>query len=804
MPDFPGWNRLPGELRARKQWCVADTRLTDPSARKAPRIAIPTLPYASVTDPNTWSTFEDACKVAAQLGIAIGYVISSEDDVCCIDLDVKTEQTHPNKPETWTTQEELNRYWTMTQQCASYAERSLSGTSLHVWVFAKIGRGVRHRGVEIYSQERFMICTGDVIQELPLRDCQELIDATIAQVEIMQRAGAPATLVEIEEEDTDEEIFERACNAENGAKFIELMQGRWHQYGFPSQSEADLALMSMFTFYSASNEQCRRLFRISELGKREKATKNNRYLDYTLGLIRGRQERQQLVDLSAIQKAAALVAGIRSAAAPIPPPPQHTAPPPPPPSAAALILTAPPPPTSSSQELQWPPGLMGRIAHFVYRSAPRPVKEVAIVAAIGLIAGICGKAYNIPKSGLNVYMVLVARSAIGKESMHTGIAAILQALRSRNPAAMKFVEFSEFASGPALIKHCSTNPSFVNVCSEWGRRMKRIAEDRAGDSAMQSLRTAMTTLYQKSGSQSVVGGITYSNKDNSTISVAGVAYSMIGETTPKAYYECLTPSMMEDGFLSRFTMVEYASGERPPQNDDMVEEPDAALADMISDLAAAALTNNARGASQPVKSDPTATRIFRDFQKEADDKINSFGDDETKRQMWNRAVLKALRIAALLACCDNHTVPMITAEHTEWAIDLIRRDIRLMSGRIESGDIGISDDSRQKKVLDIIHKFLSEPLSPGYKVPPEMQAHGLIPRKYIQVRISNLAAFVNHRNGASVALDSTIRDLVDNGFLVEADKGKMIQQFNFHGKVYRVIEVPGYSGQIGKHLVIGG
>lgn len=39
----------------------------------------------------------------------------------------------------------------------------------------------------------------------------------------------------------------------------------------------------------------------------------------------------------------------------------------------------------------WPPGFAGTIAQAIYRSSYSPVREVAITAAIALLAGVCGR-----------------------------------------------------------------------------------------------------------------------------------------------------------------------------------------------------------------------------------------------------------------------------------------------------------------------------------------------------------------------------------------------------------------------------
>lgn len=792
------WNLIPAELRERPQWAIC-------GGDKAPCTVVNgKVTYASVNEPNTWMRFEDACQAAYSRGLNIGFILSENDPYTCIDLDVKDAENCPDHPELWTTQEDYDLYYRMMKTYASYTESSVSGKGLHIWVRADVGAGRKRGNVEIYSRQRFIVTTGRVVENLPIADRNEMACNMASQMDVIR--GSTIELEEVEAVDDDWYILQMAAEADNKDKFLALYEGRWHELGYPSQSEADVALMSMFTFYSPSNEQCRRLFRMSALGQREKAVKNDVYLNRTLKMIRSREAEEQAVDLSCLaasidataairQKAAKAIANIQGA--PMPSrvePALHVvgqnapvAAPTPAPVVASLAAPVSAEVVSSGKVgLSWCPGFAGRIAQYIYQTAPRPVKEVAIVSALGLLAGICGKAWHIPQSGLNMYIVLIARSAVGKEAMHSGISSLIAAASQKMPTFHSFVDFTDYASGPALMKAVAANPSFVNVSGEWGRKLKRLSDDLK-DGPLTTLRTQMTNLYQKSGPQSVVGGIGYSNKDNNIASVSGVAYSMIGETTPDTFYQSLTPSMMEDGFLSRFLIIEY-DGQRPPMNNKTLTSPDEALTDGLVKLAFQAQNLLNMRTSQPVDKTAEAAEMLSKFELECDNEINKT-DDESYRQMWNRAALKAARLSALLAVADNWITPIITKEHLDWAITVVRRDIGTMSQKLMDGDIGLSDDSRERKMLSIMVEYLRELLPVSYGIKPQMQVDGVIPRSYLSRRLSRITSYAKYPRGSNAALDATLASLIANGFIMECKPVDIVKNYSFYGKCYRILNI---------------
>ena len=828
------YDRLPEDLKWSSNWCLAG-----PDANghyKAPHALGPKGIFkASPTDSKHWQDFEttrEHAEHAAPCGI--GFVLTDKDGYTCIDLDVKNPINYPNKvdsigrPIEWTTPEQLERFHKIIDYFDSYTERSASGQGFHIWIQGTIagGLGIKRDGVEIYCQERFIVCTGDVYLDRPIEKRQDALDLLV--MEIRQQESGKRKLVELVEippVEEDDVIFQRAARAENADKFIQLCNGHWENDIYPSHSEANLALMSIFTFYSKSNEQCRRMFRATKLDLRHKTNKNNYHLDRILRIIRTRQADE--VDLEAFGEEAAksLLTALRTNTHTLPPtgtdahavaPLQQAAST----IAAGLLGTPTDTPSNGSNPhsngvldialpetlkgmsptddpdevlddklpIDWPPGFTGEIARYIFNSAPRQVKEIAIVAALGLVAGLNGKSYHIPQSGLNLYIVLVARSAIGKEAMHSGISNIVKFMLDSGTTIGNYVDFSDYASGPALSKAVSMNHCFVNVSGEWGRKLKRLACEDGRDGPMQQLRTVMTNLYQKSGPNSIVGGIGYSDKEKNVASVNGAAYSMIGETTPDTFYQSLTQQMMEDGFMSRFIVVEY-NGERPPANLNAVLFPGTDFKLKMESILQQTQRVNSNSTSVLVERNEEAKKLLDDFDKECDQQINST-TDESWRQMWNRAHLKAYRIAALLASVEHLEFPTINGEQARWALNLIRKDINMMRRRMSAGDVGDGDSSREKKMLSIIKKYLENPVAPSYGVPAKMPGQAIIPRKYLQICTQRAATFTGHRMGHNAILDATIRSLVDSGYLQEYPKAAAVEHYGFHGKCYRVITLP--------------
>ncbi|MET9959343.1 DNA primase [Streptomyces sp. NPDC006326] len=153
----------PHELKTRARWVRR-------SAEKVPLTVAGMA--ASSTDPRTWSTHKDA--TASTVGVGLGFVLSDEDDIVCIDLD------HCLNPLTGRLAP-----WAaviVRDAGATYVEVSPSGDGLHIWGRATVRQGRRIRrpdgtAVEIYGTGRYIAMTGRRYGSSPsiLADVSDLV-----------------------------------------------------------------------------------------------------------------------------------------------------------------------------------------------------------------------------------------------------------------------------------------------------------------------------------------------------------------------------------------------------------------------------------------------------------------------------------------------------------------------------------------------------------------------------------------------------------------------------------------------------
>jgi hypothetical protein len=435
------------------------------------------------------------------------------------------------------------------------------------------------------------------------------------------------------------------------------------------------------------------------------------------------------------------------------------------------------------EEFDRPPG--------VYAAAPRPVPEIALVAAIGLMCGIVGRSYNVSGTGLNQYVLLLAPTGTGKEAIASGIEKLMKAVERTVPASSDFIGPAEIASSPALTKYLSRTPCFVSVLGEFGLTLQEMSMPRA-PGYLVSLKRLMLDLYNKSGEGSQLRPRIYSDREKNTDTVSSPAFSLVGESTPLRFYQALSEDMIEEGLLPRILTIEY-TGPRPPLNEERINDPSFHLVDQLGALCTHSLMLNSQNKTINVRFDERAIAVFKAFNDYCDKKINS-SQSELTRQLWNRAHIKAMKLAALVAIGINTYKPVIDEMAANWAIDIETAGVRNILSRFESGQVGqqsLSETAQQMKVRSVVRDWITRSWSElaRYKIGTEaMSQSGVVPYSYMSKRLTNDAAFKDGRGGATQTIKRAIDELCKGGELMKFEPQDALKKFNTRAELYAVTD----------------
>lgn len=226
----------------------------------------------STTDTRGWMTAAEAWKRAKSLGPSarVGALLTPGCGVTVVDMD---EDYDGNQ-------------MAMVEWLDSYAETSSSGRGTHIFVQANLAGGVRDakQDIEVYGQERFIIVTGNVINGWDVVEArQDKIDRLVARLGGLKNTIKPvaAAMGNAASDDACRAALKRVWKQD---KVKRLWKGDWQAMGYPSQSEADMALIEALCFASDDDAVVATTFRKSGLGQREKAQTN--YVERTIGSVR--------------------------------------------------------------------------------------------------------------------------------------------------------------------------------------------------------------------------------------------------------------------------------------------------------------------------------------------------------------------------------------------------------------------------------------------------------------------------------------------------------------------------------------
>lgn len=289
MPPLPQRAAVPQELLDRGQWVAWRFEQANGKPTK-----VPTDPHtggnAKSTVPASWGSFDQAVAAVERYGCeGVGFVVTAHDDIVGIDLDdCVSGEGGPNAGAS-----------KIIENLNSYTEITPSGRGFRVYIRGTKPSGAKCRvakrngcrNIEIYENERFFTFSGNHLAGTPttVEPRQLALEALCTELWPPKAASTRGpTPVGAGFSGDDAALVSLASRARNAEKFTRLWNGDIS--GYPSASEADLALCSMLAFYAGADPQrIERLMRASGLA-RDKWDRDDYFANTIAKALEGRTE----------------------------------------------------------------------------------------------------------------------------------------------------------------------------------------------------------------------------------------------------------------------------------------------------------------------------------------------------------------------------------------------------------------------------------------------------------------------------------------------------------------------------------
>lgn len=227
------FNNIPDEIKKMNNWVLWKLENRKDKTTKIPYQISGKM--ASSSDLNTWSSYDKAIETFNHRGgySGIGFMFSGS-GVSGIDIDHCIENG--------VISEFAN---CIIDSVDSYAEKSQSGTGVHILVNGTIPKAIKKKEIELYSQGRYFTMTGDKI-------CGDKIENRQLQLNVLYEKYKKIEAIAPKEILNSNDLLEKAFNSKNGPKIKALYNGDISNYD-NDDSRADQALCNYLAFWFDKN-----------------------------------------------------------------------------------------------------------------------------------------------------------------------------------------------------------------------------------------------------------------------------------------------------------------------------------------------------------------------------------------------------------------------------------------------------------------------------------------------------------------------------------------------------------------------
>lgn len=359
-------------------------------------------------------------------------------------------------------------------------------------------------------------------------------------------------------------------------------------------------------------------------------------------------------------------------------------------------------PEYKAEELpvDYPPGLVGDVARFIFGASIMPVQSFSIAGALTVVSHLQENRHDIGDMAtpMNLYQVLIGKTGRGKEDPRNAIKSLLLAADALHGA------MEEVSSETALLRALAENPNRLMMTDEMGIYLK-LALAKNGDPHKQGVIKQMLSLFGLA--RSSMTPKPYADTSKNIPAIHGPYLNVLGTTTPEQFIGAMTNLAIDDGTMNRLLCVNASGvGEKN-------REPRKAVPPELKAALASLATPFRKDADDSrIKIDPDAEHLFVGFYEE---------HQTVTGALWARAEEQARRVAGVIACADGGVLKLA---HAQWAIAYVSWCLHNVTREIRHGMAETIFGQRVLMVLKLIREVRSYS---GDKVYSSLTRRGLMP-----------------------------------------------------------------------------